>query len=394
MKSEGPEILMLGWEFPPEHTGGLGTVTYGLSKELLEVVDLSLILPTSTYKEETKKIAPEEVKLIPLNAEFKFDPYKNLRMGEGKGHTLKGNRIEKVRQYAQEVLEVTENLDFDLIHAHDWLTGLAGAKLKEKTGKPFIFHVHSTIFDRAGGSKGSGEIYDIEKEVMGKSDKLITVSKRMKKLLHEKYGIKNQKIEVIYNAPFPGRGSEEFEIEKDEKVVLFFGRVTLHKGPDYFIRAAHKVVNCGEAPECKFILAGKGDMLPQVINEAIGYGIGDKVMFTGYLDEEDVDQAYQMADVYVMPSVSDPFGITAIESLKNGTPVIISKECGVTEALDHVLKVNFWDVNDIANKIIAALKYGKLKDKLKKEGKKEAKRFTWESSTEKCLKVYREVLKN
>ncbi|GAH90104.1 unnamed protein product, partial [marine sediment metagenome] len=248
---------------------------------------------------------------------------------------------------------------FDIVHAHDWMTYPAGIAVSAISGKPLIVHVHSTEFDRSGENINQ-MIYDIERQGMEWADKVIAVSYFTRNIIISRYGISGEKVEVVYNGvERNGNWSlAETGIGKDERIVLFLGRITMQKGPEYFLQAAKKVLDVMD--NVKFVMAGAGDMMHRAVEMAAELGIGQKVLFTGFLHGEDVQKIYKMADLYVMPSVSEPFGIAPLEALDNDVPVIISKQSGVSEVLMHALKVDFWDVDEIANKIIAVLKYPPL----------------------------------
>jgi len=302
-----------------------------------------------------------------------------------------GDMFTQVQRYAALVAELASEEEFDLIHAHDWMTFPAGIAAAAVTGKPLIVHVHSTEFDRSGEHVNQ-RIYDIERAGMERADKVITVSYYTRNIIISRYGIPASKVEVVYNAvegnggwPLSGTG-----IKRDEKIVLFLGRITMQKGPEYFLMAAKKVLEVMNG--VKFVMAGSGDMLHRAVSMAAELGIGHKVLFTGFLRGEEVRQIYRMADVYVMPSVSEPFGIAPLEALENDVPVIISKQSGVAEVLNHALKVDFWDVNEIANKIVAVLRYPALRMTLRDYGNFEVKKLRWQDSARRCLRIYEQML--
>lgn len=271
-----------------------------------------------------------------------------------------------------------------MIHCHDWLTIKAGVKLKNKLGIPLVLTIHSTEFDRSGWLNPNDWFINIEREGMLNADVVITVSYFTRQILIEKYGIPADKIRVVHNAVTPiGEGEKK-------NIVLFLGRLTLQKGPEFFIKAAKKVVK--KEKNCTFVVAGSGDMLPKLIHQAVDLGISNKVIFTGALTDDEVKHIYRIAKVYVLPSVSEPFGITVLEALSAGTPVIVSKRAGVAEVLKHCLRVDFWDVDDMANKIISLLRYKPLWKTLSKKGKEEAGFFTWEKAAQKTLDIYHEVI--
>jgi glycosyltransferase involved in cell wall biosynthesis len=298
----------------------------------------------------------------------------------------------EVHRYAAAVVELAENEQFDIIHGHDWMTYPAGIAVSAITGKPLIVHVHSTEFDRSGENVNQ-MIYDIDREGMERADKVIAVSYFTRNIIISRYGISGDKVEVVYNG-VDRNGNDnwplaETGINKNEKIVLFLGRITMQKGPEYFLQAAKKVLDIID--NVKFVMAGSGDMMHRAIEMAAELGIGHKVLFTGFLRGEEVRKIYKMADLYVMPSVSEPFGIAPLEALDNDVPVIISKQSGVSEVLMHALKVDFWDVNEIANKIIAVLKYPPLEMTLRNHGNFEVRRLQWKDCAQKCVKIYSET---
>jgi glycosyltransferase involved in cell wall biosynthesis len=311
------------------------------------------------------------------------------------GMHYSGNMYEEVHRYAAVAAELVASEQFDVIHAHDWMTYPAGIVVAAISGKPLIVHVHSTEFDRSGEHVNQ-MIYDIERKGMERADKVIAVSYFTRSIIINRYGISGDKVEVVYNG-VQRNGSDngnwalaESGIEKDEKIVLFLGRITMQKGPEYFLQAAKKVLEVMD--NVKFVIAGSGDLMHRTIEMAAGLGIGQKVLFTGFLHGEDVQKIYEMADLYVMPSVSEPFGIAPLEALNNDVPVIISKQSGVSEVLTHALKVDFWDVNEIANKIIAVLKYPPLEITLRNYGNSEVRKLRWKDSAAKCVKIYEEAM--
>ncbi|MDG6219544.1 MAG: glycosyltransferase family 4 protein, partial [Candidatus Thermoplasmatota archaeon] len=269
-------------------------------------------------------------------------------------------------------------------HCHDWLTMKAGIQLKEKLNVPLVLSIHSTEYDRSGWMYPNEWFINIEKEGMQKADRIIAVSNFTKKVVVDKYGIDSNKIDVVHNAVFPlGSG-------KKQNIVLFLGRLTIQKGPEFFLDAAKKVIDYGL--KTTFVVAGSGDMLPRLIKKAVDLGISQHVIFTGRLSEEEVKHIYRIANVYVMPSVSEPFGITALEAISAGTPTIVSKTAGAAEAIANCLQVDFWDVDEMANKIISILRYDVLHKTMSQEGKKEIELFTWDRVAERTLDVYRGVL--
>ncbi len=310
----------------------------------------------------------------------------------GAGSGYEGDILTEAYRYAQLCLEVSRGVRFDVIHAHDWMTFPAGMALAAATSKPLVVHVHSTEFDRAGEHVHQG-VYDIERRGMHAAMRVVAVSFMTKSIVQKRYGVDPAKIDVVYNGidvkkrePQQPDTAPPPTIKKTDKIVLFLGRITMQKGPEYFIEAAKKVLE--KFDKVKFVVAGAGDMAPQVMDLAMTHGISRKVIFTGFLRGEDVERVFKMADVYVMPSVSEPFGIAPLEAISHDVPVIISKTSGVAEVLKHALKVDFWDTHEIANKILAVLKHPPLSNTLREHADLEVRQLTWEDSAEKCRRVY------
>jgi glycosyltransferase involved in cell wall biosynthesis len=307
------------------------------------------------------------------------------------GSDYSGDLYREVQRYAELAVELARNEDFDVIHAHDWMRYPAGAAVAAMSGKPLVAHVHSTEFDRSGEHVNQ-VIYDIEREGLERADKVIAVSQFTRGIIISRYGIGPDKVEVVYNGVERNGGWSlgDMSIRHEEKIVLFLGRITMQKGPEYFLQAAKRVLAVMD--NVKFVMAGSGDMMHRAVELAASLGIGHKVLFTGFLRGDDVRRIYQMVDLYVMPSVSEPFGIAPLEALDNDVPVIISKQSGVSEVLQHALKVDFWDVNEMANKIVAVLKYPTLQMTLRNHGNFEVRKLRWKEAARNCLRIYREML--
>ncbi|MCC7147528.1 MAG: glycosyltransferase [Phycisphaeraceae bacterium] len=300
-----------------------------------------------------------------------------------------GDLFQGARRYARLCVDLASDEDFDVIHAHDWLTFPAGMAVAAATGKPLIVHVHSTEFDRSGENVNQ-RIYDIERAGVHAADRVVAVSHFTQSILHHRYGVPLEKLEVVYNGLEEGRPMPDFmqraTIRQGDKIVLFLGRITMQKGPEYFLKAARKVLE--KMDNVKFVMAGSGDRVQQIIELAAAEGIGHRVLFTGFLASADVERVFRMADVYVMPSVSEPFGIAPLEAISHDVPVIISRTSGVSEVLSHALKVDFWDVNEIANKIIAVLKHPPLSTTLRQQADIEVRRLTWSEAARRCSTLY------
>src|SRR4030042_6639819 len=357
-------ILMLGWELPPYNSGGLGEACLGLARALSKKgIAITFVLPKrldlnipfmdiifADVDEKSTSLLSCYETYLSWKRLFPSDNAPPLQ--DFFGGTL---------QFAKKIELIVKNLKDkgDIIHAHDWMTYPAALVAQDVLNKPLITHVHSTEFDRTGGNSPNKDVFWIEKQGFKYADKVIPVGGFMKDILIGKYNVAPEKIKVIYNGIdcYKKDLSPALTAFKDlgYKVVLFLGRITLQKGPEYFVRAA-KVVS-QYYPKVIFIVTGSGDMEGFMISEAARMGILDKFGFTGFLRGDDKDRIYQSADLYVLPSVSEPFGITALEAIVNGTPVLVSKQSGVSEILKNALKVDFWDIDEMANKILAVLSY-------------------------------------
>jgi len=419
-------VFMLGWEFPPFISGGLGTACYGLTKALDQLgIGVTFVLPRmvdSQYATHVKLLCPgskqsseyiKELKNVkfctvssPLQPYTTSDSYQRMveeilrrkqKGGAGGsdigGLNYCGDMYSEVHRYAAMAAQLAEGEDFDVIHAHDWMTFPAGITVATLSGKPLIVHIHSTEFDRSGEHVNQ-MVYDIERKGMHLADRVVAVSNYTRNIIIERYGVSPDKVDVVHNgSENNGNGGwvpDDVDIKKDEKIVLFMGRITMQKGPEYFLMAAKKVLEVMD--NVKFVMAGSGDLMRKSIEMAAGLGIGHKVLFTGFLQGEAVQRIYRMADLFVMPSVSEPFGLVPLEALQNDVPVIISKQSGVSEVLMHALKVDFWDVNEIANKIVAVLKYPPLETTLRNYGNFEVRKLRWKDAAAKCAKIYADML--
>ncbi|MCM2324086.1 MAG: glycosyltransferase family 4 protein [Oligoflexia bacterium] len=304
-----------------------------------------------------------------------------------------GDLFAEVGRYAAKVLALIQDRDYDLIHAHDWMTFPAGVALKATTGLPLIIHVHSLEYDRSGAG-ANHRIEEIEKMAMEAADTIVAVSYYTRELIHRRHGISLDKIQVVHNGVYTGSAVKNYrnETQLNSKIVLFLGRVTFQKGPDYFVEAAARVIP--HVPDVLFVMAGSGDMLPRMMERVSELGISDKFLFTGFLKGQDVERMFSMADLYVMPSVSEPFGISPLEAIAYNTPVIISKQSGVSEVLSHALKVNFWDVDQLSNLIVSVLKYPELSTDISTMATEEVKRLHWDAAASKTVEIYGKTLGN
>ena len=417
------KVFMLGWEFPPFISGGLGTACYGLTKSISRLgTQITFVLPKTVESGGSHvKMLNTEGHITKIedsgelqNVRFReivssLKPYTACGTGWGGEQQKKHNAVlswhnnpsdnksnyagdiyGQVRHYADKAVEISTVEDFDIVHAHDWMTYPAGAAVAQVSGRPLIVHVHSTEFDRSGEHVNQ-TIYDIERQGMHSAHKVIAVSNYTKNIITSRYGVSPDKVDVVYNGIECDNGIYYQALpKKTGKIVLYLGRVTMQKGPEYFITAAKKVLE--KMNDVKFVMAGDGDMTHRMIEYAAWLGIGHKVFFTRFLRGADVDRAYGMADLYVMPSVSEPFGIAALEALQHNVPVLVSKQSGVAEVLSHVLKVDFWDINQMANKMIAVLKHQPLSRALVENGHKEAVKMRWEDAAARINEIYNQVL--
>jgi len=481
-----PRVLMLGWEFPPFITGGLGTACYGLTKALdAEGVPVTFVLPKSvdrSFASHVNLLAPEagarfvrhdqaiaqqeppqpttpapartavptasaptevdEVRLreflqsrlleLPVIADAPYsaaraeavarwihevgaapEVLRTLRIPSEGGTMMpltdflaarapasapaeaapivgaadySGDLIAQSERYAQFCVQASRGLEFDVIHAHDWLTYPAGIAVARLTGKPLVVHVHATEFDRSGEHVNQ-LVYNIERRGMHAAARVIAVSMLTKNLCTNRYGVPAEKIDVVYNGVDldPAQAGIQ-RIERHERIVLYFGRITMQKGPEFFVRAAKRVLEVMD--DVRFVVAGSGDQAQRMIELAAQLGIGGRMTFTGFLRGRDISRVFSMADLYVMPSVSEPFGIAPLEAMGHRVPVIISRNSGVSEILMHALKVDFWDVDDIANKIVAVLRHPPLQRALQDHGEFEVRGIGWDGAARRCVDSY------
>ena len=374
------KIAMIGWEYPPFKAGGLATHCYGLTRSLADKnVKIYFFMPKTKHKTSSTK---ENLRIIEVG-ETDIFPY-----DRPEDKALAGKFFEAVDRYNDVVVARVKSVaksegKFDAIHAHDWLTMEAASTLKDELGIPMVLTVHSTEYDRSGWLYPNQWFIDIERKGMEKADRIIAVSNFTKNVIVEKYGINPDKISVVHNAVYP--------ISEDQKqdLVLFLGRLTIQKGAEFFLKSAKKVLDY--EPDTRFVIAGSGDMLPRLIDQAVDMGISKSVIFTGRITDEEVRHIYGISSVYVMPSVSEPFGITALEAISAGTPTIASKTAGFSEAFKNCLRVDFWDTDEMANKIISLLRYDPLHRTLSHEGKREINLFTWDRVANMTIDVYNEV---
>ncbi len=416
------KVLMLGWEFPPEISGGLGVACFGLTKALAAAgVEVSMVLPrnrsvspnahlrflTPAKEADVGSSSPPSSGIRAIPVESALRPYDRPssfadepaargiptsatidQAWSSPGADYNGDLFAEVTRYTDRVLAAAGHESFDVIHAHDWMTFPAGIELASRTGKPLVVHVHSTEFDRTA-QRIDRRIYLIERDGLHQADAVVAVSHLTRTIIMANYGLEQKSIEVVYNGielEDARRQAAPRLNQEREKVVLFLGRVTVQKGPEYFIRAARRVLDV--MGNVRFIVAGAGDLIEKTIALSKKLGLDQKVLFTGFLRGQEVERVYKSADVFVMPSISEPFGLAALEAISNDVPVIVSRQSGVAEVLDHVLKVDFWNIDDLADRIVAVLRHEPLSDMLREHGSFEVQKLTWAESAHRCTKIY------
>lgn len=428
------KVLMFGWEFPPHIAGGLGTACYGMTKGLAyNDVDVLFVMPSASGDEDqsaVKIINASDVAVDTVSTtvdEFlgkvqfvhigsNMVPYvdpqdfttmveeerkrqiKGFRVQYGQKYKFSGkygaNLMEEVARYAMvgATIAMQRKDEFDVIHAHDWLTYLAGIAAKQLTGKPLVIHVHATSFDRASDDKIDTRVFDLEKRGMEAADKVIAVSELTRNIVINRYGIDPDKVVAVHNAvDFSGRENLEVERNVKDKVVTFLGRVTYQKGPEYFIEAAAKVLK--RCNNVRFVMAGSGDMLNRCIRHVARLGISDRFHFTGFLRGVEVQKMFALSDVYVMPSISEPFGISPLEAMQTNVPSIISKQSGCAEILNYALKVDFWDADAMSDAIYGLLNYPAISALAARCGYEEVNSLKWNNAAAKVKAVYESVIK-
>ena len=468
------KVLMLGWEFPPHISGGLGTACAGLTQALeKEQVHVLFVVPklhggesaegttfinassipirqtkpvsqkpkapgrfmaaakgssNSIIKEFssgtrttievpsylTPYISPDEQQNVSPFSQWNYSftsrqkqtlspKSKSRGMADGTHQetiiakepyqfsgTYGANLLEEVERYAAVAAEIAKTNSFDVIHAHDWMTYQAGLAAKKISGKPLIVHVHATEIDRSGANVNS-RVFDIEKEGMALADKVVAVSQWTKNIAIKHYAIPEAKIEVVHNGinPKVENGQQPTSASFGSHIVTFLGRITHQKGPMYFVEAARRVNE--QFPDAHFVVAGSGDQLPMMIERIAQLRLSANFHFTGFLRGDDVERIWAMSNVYVMPSVSEPFGIAPLEAIQAGVPVILSKQAGVSEVMPHAIKVDFWDTESFAEAICNVLRFKSLANTLKKNGAEEIKKITWDKAAKKLTTLYYEL---
>ena len=432
-------VLMFGWEFPPHIAGGLGTACYGMTRGLARNdVEVIFVMPKASGDEDerfVKVVNASDVEarysnstiegaddimrkisfihidsnMVPYISPEEWDTYREEYERTGKKfweregdswtqrYTFSGkygaNLMEEVARYAVVAAEVARQLEgqFDVIHAHDWLTYFAGIAAKRVSGKPLVVHMHATSFDRSSSDNIDTRVYEIERAGMAAADRVIAVSNLTRNIVIEKYNIPAEKVVTVHNAVrFAEKENELPERGVEDKIITFLGRITFQKGPDYFVEAAAKVLK--RVPNVRFVMAGSGDMMNHIIRRVARLGIADRFHFTGFLKGDDVHKMFQLSDVYIMPSVSEPFGISPLEAMRANVPSIISKQSGVAEVLDYAVKVDYWDVDAMADAIYGFVKYPALAKMFSEKGLEEVTGLKWNNAAAKIKTVYEDAI--
>ncbi|MFW7378587.1 MAG: glycosyltransferase family 4 protein [Oligoflexus sp.] len=419
------KILMFGWEYPPAITGGLGTACYGLSQALAPLVEkITFVLPkvkkavasggvelldASTVRASSIRMEFDDI-LETIAIDSNLQPYFNeieyLEQVVPHGRERRefvggassqnfsgdygGDLLAEVSRYSMVAAQIALRDDYDVIHAHDWMTFPAGIRAQQMTGIPLVAHVHALEYDRSGEHVNE-KIFQIERLGMEQAQLVVAVSQRTKELIIEKYGITAEKIAVLYNGVQALAPHEQVRTEKHlpNPLVAFLGRMTLQKGPEYFLEAAYLVAR--KFPDIRFVMAGDGDMFQRMVKRMAELRLTKHFHFTGFVNEQKRHQLLSTADLFVMPSVSEPFGISPLEALRHDVPVIVSKQSGVAEVLHHALKVDFWDVRKTADCIIHILTQKALARQLIEGSRQDLSLLNWDRSASRLLDIYKEL---
>lgn len=423
------KVLMFGWEFPPHISGGLGTACYGMTKGLagLKEVEVIFVVPKirgDEYQSHVTLLGADQVQVIRKQIQFSDSDskmeYYELRselipyLGSNEFYELKSNDIsiekrlvetteegkiifsgdygrnlfQEIQYYAIVAETLAREIEFDVIHVHDWMTFPAGIAVRNSSGKPLVVHIHSTEFDRSG-SNVNPAVCTIEREGLQAADQVFAVSDLTRNKIIDNYYIRPEKVITVYNAVEPSEldGKVRFQEEFRIKTVSFLGRITMQKGPEYFIEAARLVLQ--KRRDIRFVMAGKGDLREAMIRLVAELNISDHFEFPGFLEAIQVTELFHASNVFVMPSVSEPFGIVALEAMQAGLPVVISKQSGVSEILKNAIKVDYWDSQSMAEAIITLLDDSGVGNKLSKAGKKEVSKLVWRNTALQILDIYR-----
>lgn len=400
------KVLTFGWDYPPQRNGGLGVASFGLTRALREEgLEVTFVLPKTQPVVGPGRFIFADVERVSrvsqtdrhayVGAYSSSDNLVEVIDSYGRRTGTFRTLLEEVYRYARQAAIIAREEEFDVIHVHDWTSYLAGVAAKRVSGKPLVLHVHATSYDQAGGDNVDPEIYNIEHEAFLVADQIVAISQYTKDIITRKHGVSPGKVSVVHN------GHDMVDVPHYEpvlaslkaqgkKIVLYHGRITIQKGVDYFVRAARRVVDV--EPNVVFVISGWGDMTNQIIEQVGAMGLSGHVIFAGSLWDEERDRMYQSADLVVMPSVSEPFGLVPLEALQNGAASLISKQSGVREVVKHVLVVDFWDVEDMANKIVATLRYSVMREQLIKEGRNELRNLPWREAARKMRDLFHRLV--
>lgn len=417
MRDNLPKVLMLGWEFPPIINGGLGVACHDLSSAMSALANITMVVPKSSLDFKMKNMNLVGINNIDINSfgncfnkssqqlpftlhsvPHDLNPYHSESSTSSHGalegrekldafnidNLYGGDVINKVYQYADIVAALASKMEFDVIHVHDWMTMLAGIKIKQQSGKPLVMHIHSLEVDRSG-ENSKGWVYELEKKGMEYADLLMPVSNFTADNIHQYYGISKSKMCVIHNGSIvvkPFKSKRRFK----EKTVLFVGRLTRQKGPERFLDIASKVLESD--PDVRFVMAGVGDYFKTMLEQSSYKNIGNRFHMTGFLNLEKLRYLFSVSDVYCMPSVSEPFGLSAVEAAQFGIPCVISKQSGVSEVLSGALKFDHWDVNKAADCILNLLNDSVLRKKVIEDANQNLRNITWDISAQKIIDAY------
>lgn len=419
------KVLMFGWEFPPHILGGLGTASYGLTKgmSMQEDMQITFCIPKPWGDEDqsfSKIIGMNSTPVVwkdvnwdyvnsrvggYMNPQDYYDLRDNIYADFNYLHTndlgciefsgkYPDNLQEEINNYSIVAGVIARQQQFDIIHSHDWLTYPAGIHAKQVSGKPLVIHVHATDFDRSRGNVNP-TVYSIEKNGMDHADHIMCVSELTRQTVIHKYHQDPKKVSTVHNAVSP-LSDEIMNIEPKknakEKIVTFLGRITMQKGPEYFVEAAAMVLH--RTKNIRFVMAGNGDMMNQMIRLVAERGIADRFHFPGFMKGKQVYEVLKASDVYIMPSVSEPFGISPLEAMQVSVPTIISKQSGCAEILNNCIKTDYWDIHAMADAIYSICRYPAMYDYLKTEGKREVDEIKWENVGYKVRSIYDRVLKD
>ncbi len=404
-------VLTFGWDYPPSRNGGLGVACFGLTRELTQDgVEVIFVLPRQQEViSNTRFVFADQARNVKFKLKEISSSLRPYQAAESLVHYIEGydadgrpiiksrTIVEEAHRFAHQASLIALEEDFDLIHAHDWTSYLAGVAAKIASGKPLILHVHATSYDQAASDKVDPTIYKIEHDSFRQADKVVTVSNFTRDIIVRKHGVDPKKVEVIHNGcdtcEPPRHAATLTDLKaQGKKIILYHGRITIQKGVDYFIKAARRVVDVD--PNVVFVISGWGDMTNQIIEQVGAMSLSKNVIFAGALWEEERDRMYQSVDLVVMPSVSEPFGLVPLEALQHNTASLISKQSGVSEILTHVLKVDFWDVDEMANKILSSLRYPAMRRQIVSEGKRDLHKMSWSEAAKKVKQLYKNLLES